>query len=609
MRKSGFLLALLATALAACGGGGDENDAFRPPAGGDGGTPPVTISSITLVTSSPTIPSDGSAPAEITAFIRDARNQFVENVPVTFSADGGGLQIVQGTTDTNGIARATLSALTDPTLRTLTVTAIAGGIQETVEVRVAGTKLALQGATSLALQQQSTYTVVLSDASDKGLAGRQVALSSARSNTLSAANVTTDSNGSATFTMTVVNSGNDTITASSLGASIALPVTVNADSFSFVSPAVSPVTEVNLGASQSLTVRWTSSGTPRAGETINFSATRGTVTPASAVTNASGEATVSISATNAGGAVVTASSGASSAQLPLEFVATIPDSIDVQPSIFTLGPGQTSTLVAVVRDAQGNLVKNQNVAFTLDDVTGGTLSVGTAVTDSQGRAQTIYTASNQTSANEGVIVTARVGGSISDSVALTVARREVFISLGTGNEVEEPNTAQYRIEYVVQITDASGNGVPAVPVSMRILSTRYYKGVRATATLPATGWGTAYSILAGCADEDINRNGVLDAGEDNNSSGRIEAGNIATVSSAGITDATGMVLVYVTYPQEYAYYLDVELSASARVQGSEYVRSLNFMLPGSAPDFTSASVSPPGPSSPFGVSATCSDTL
>lgn len=611
MRKSGYLLALLATVLAACGGGSDgTDDAFKPPVtdGNNGGTPPVVVSSITLVTSSPTIPSDGSAPAEITAYVRDAGNKFVENVPVNFTADGGGLQITQGTTDASGIAKATLSALNDPALKTLKVTATAGTIQATVDVRVAGTKLTLQGPASLALQQQGSYTVVLSDASDKGLAGRQVALTSARSNTLSAASVTTDTNGSATFTMTVANGGNDTITASSLGATIALPVTVNSDSFAFISPGSGA--EVSLGASQSLTLRWTSSGAPKAGQTVNFSATRGVVTPSSAVTNGNGEVTASISATNAGGSIVTAISGANSAQLPLEFVATTPATIDVQPSIFTLGPGQSSTILAVVRDAQGNLVKNQIVSFSLNDVTGGTLSpgTGTVVTDSQGRAQTIYTASNQTSANEGVIITASVSnGAITDDVKLTVARREVFISLGTGNEVEEPNTAQYRLEYVVQVTDASGNGVKDVPISMRILSTRYHKGARVKATAPATGWDTALS--ASCSDEDVNRNGTLDAGEDNNGSGRIEAGNIATVTSADKTDADGMVLVYVSYPQEYAYYLDVELSASARVQGSEYVRSLNFRVPGSAPDFASANVSPPGPSSPFGVSATCSDTL
>ncbi len=66
-------------------------------------------------------------------------------------------------------------------------------------------------------------------------------------------------------------------------------------------------------------------------------------------------------------------------------------------------------------------------------------------------------------------------------------------------------------------------------------------------------------------------------------------------------------MVHLTYPQEFAYYLDVELSANATVQGTEYVRSSVFMLPGSSEDF-SGTVGPPGPVSPFGTSTvSCSD--
>ena len=198
--------------------------------------------------------------------------------------------------------------------------------------------------------------------------------------------------------------------------------------------------------------------------------------------------------------------------MPLEFIAITPASIDLQPSRFTLNPGQTSTITAVVRDAAGNLVKNQPVTFTLTDVTGGTLSVGAATTDSQGRAQTVYTAGPVTSANEGVIITATVGAVPPAQVALTVAGRQVFLSIGTGNEMSEPNTAQYKVDYIVQVTDSNGNGVANVPVSLRILSERYFKGSRIAAVAPATGWSTSYTVSGGCADEDVNRNGVLDVG-------------------------------------------------------------------------------------------------
>jgi hypothetical protein len=608
MRKSGFLLSFIALALSACGAG---DDAFVGGTGG-GGVPASPAATLTLITSTPTISSDGAAPAQISAFVRDARNQFMADVPVIFSANSGGLLVTQGRTDVNGLATATLSSAGDPSSRTITVTAIAGNVTATIDVGVAGSILTVQGPNALTAQQQGTYTITLNDAGNRGIPGRAVTVASQRSNALSAASVVTDSSGRATFTMTASNSGNDTITVTGLGLTATQAVAVNSDSFTFVAPTAA--TEVPLGASQTVTVRLRVNGAvPSPARSVSFSTTRGTVTPTSIMTDGNGDATVTVSANNAGGAIITASSGQSTAQLPLEFIAQTPASIDVQPSAFTIATSQTSTITAVVRDASNNLVKNQTVVFTLDDVTGGTLSVGSAITDSQGRAQTIYTASNTTSANEGVKITATVAGVAPRQVALTVARREVFLSLGTGNELEEPNTAQYKIEYIVQVTDASGNGVANVPVSLRVLSDRYYKGWRVAATPPATGWGTNYSVPGGCQDEDTLtpgglRNGVLDAGEDFNSSGRLEAGNIASVSpSNAVTDSQGFVLVNVFYPQEYAYYLDVALSASTTVQGTEYVRTSRFRLSGSATDFNSTNNAPPGVVSPFGVGVTCSD--
>lgn len=596
MRKHGILTALLALALAACGGGDD--DAFV--GGGGGGGPAAAVASITLITSSPTIASDGAVPAQISAFVRNASNQFMTSVPVTFSANSGGLLVTQGSTDENGLATATLSAAGDPTSRTITVTALAGTVTATVTVNVAGSTLTVQGPNALTLAQQGTYRVTMLDSANRGIVGRAVTIASARANTLSATTATTDATGAATFNMTATNNGNDTLTVTGLGLTATQAVAVNSDSFRITAPAAA--TEVALGASQVVTMRWLVNGSPVVGQTVNFSTTRGTVTPASAVTDGTGTATTSVSSTNAGGAVVTAASGVSSASVALEFVAQTPASIDIQPSAFSIGPNQTSTLIAVVRDVAGNLVKNRTVVFTLNDVTGGTLSVGAAVTDSQGRAQTVYTASNTTSANGGVQITAAVQGFpgvTPRTVALTVARREVFISMGTGNAITEPNAAQYSIPYVVQVTDANGNGVANVPLALRILSQRYYKGTRVANT---DGWTTVYTDVAGCADEDVDRDGVLDNGEDFNTSGRIEAGNIATVTpSNGTTDANGFVLVTVFYPQEYAYYVDVSLSASATVAGTEYVRSSNFQVPGIVTDFNDEDIAPPGPVSPFGT--------
>ena len=122
-------------ALAACGGGSDK---FTTP--GAGGTAPGGANNaavITVTSSVPSIPSSGGASADITAMVRDASNNLISNVPVTFSASSGGIAVTQATTDTSGQAKATLVTAGDSTLRTITITAAAGGgLTATVAVQV-----------------------------------------------------------------------------------------------------------------------------------------------------------------------------------------------------------------------------------------------------------------------------------------------------------------------------------------------------------------------------------------------------------------------------------------------------------------------------------------
>lgn len=598
MRKSGFLAALLAVALAACGGGDDA--AFQQPSTPT--NPVVTqVASLSVTASSPTLPSDNSAPVDIKVYARNANNQFMSGVPVTIAASSGGVNVTTGTTDANGQAAATLSTAGDPTRRTITVTATSGTVSSSVSVQVGGSTLSVQGDQALSQGATGSYTITLADA--KGVPFAQppaLTVTSARSNTLSASSVTPDASGKATVTLRVVNTGNDTITIAGAGLTASQAIAVSSNVLTFSTPAANA--EIPLNSSRPVTVNYRISGAAAAGQTVTFSTTRGTVSPTSVVTDASGNATTAIQASNAGGALVTATSGSTSGSLAVEFVATTPSAIDVQPSSFSIATTQSSTITAVVRDVLGNLVKNQTVTFSLNDVSGGTLSRGTAVTDSQGRAQSVYTASSTTSANQGVRITASVNG-ISQTVALTVARRELFISLGTGNTITKPNDAIYNVLFAAQVTDANGVGVANVPLSLRLLSMRYIKGFRSAG---ASTWGT--TVRATCDDEDANRNGILDQGEDFNGNGRIDAGNIASVAAAAAaTDSSGQLLMTVAYPQQYAGYVEVELSASSTVQGTEYVRSSRFVLSGAAADFNNLQVAPPGPVSPFGQAASCSD--
>lgn len=94
------------------------------------------VAAVTAQTSTPTILSDGSQTATITAYVRDASNTLLPNVPVTFTATSGGISSTNPTTGPSGAATATLTTAGDPSLRTITVTAAANGISSTVPVQV-----------------------------------------------------------------------------------------------------------------------------------------------------------------------------------------------------------------------------------------------------------------------------------------------------------------------------------------------------------------------------------------------------------------------------------------------------------------------------------------
>jgi len=605
-----FLLSAAALVLAACSGG--DNSIVG---NSGGGTTTVGVGTLTLLTSSPQIPSDGTAAATITALVRDGNNNVMADVGVTFQANSGALTLPQSAkTDQNGVLAATLNTAGDPTNRAITVSATAGAnAQATVTVNVIGTALVISGPTSLPLGSTGNYSVVLTNAGGTGIGGRVITVSSSKSNGLSGTQLTTDAQGRASFTLNATNGGNDTLTTTALGISATQAVAVSADAFQFTTPAAN--TEVTLGSNVVATVQWQQGGAGVANQAINFSTTRGTLSAATVNTDGTGSASITVSANNAGPAVLTATNpSGTSVQLQIEFVATTPVSLDLQAEPFTLPTNGQSTITATVRDATGNLVKNQVINFVLTDTTGGSLSVAQAVTNSQGRAQTFYNASTSTSPVDGVRVDATVQGlpAVTDSAALTVAQRQVFISLGTGNEIFEENPVQYRDPWVIQVTDAQGNGVDLVNLTVSVLSERYWEGNR----FPTTeGWRTQVGLdalpAAGCPDEDINRNGVLDAGEDLNGNGRIEAGNIATVAAHTVggstvtTDNNGFALVDVFYPQQYAYWLETTLEVRASVQGTEFSKRATFLLPGTATDFNDSKKAPPGASSPFGTDGIC----
>jgi hypothetical protein len=567
-----------------------------------GGSLPVPVASVTLIASSNLLPSDGSTPVILTALIRDQNNNIVDDAPVTFSADSGLLRVLPPEGEDSGIPRGELSTGGDPTNRPITVTVQTGSLTDSVVVNVTGTTLLLEGPDNVVQGDEVPFTARLRNSGGQAISGRTVTISSALGNTLSAESLVTNSQGDVNFTVTGTQGGDDTLSASALGLVASAPLAVSADdSLVFIEPA--SAAEVTLGTAQPVTVEWLVGGVPQAG-TVDFSTTRGTLSALSAALDGAGRATVDVTSNTAGPATLTARVGAAGpvTQRSIEFVATIPASIVVQASRFTVGPGEQSTILATVRDAAGNPVKNKTVLFQLDDVTGGSLSVGSAVTGSSGTAQTVYTGGSTISGSGDVIVTAIVqeDPTLSDTVGLTVARREVDISIGTGNELFEPNTAVYEREFVVQVTDSQGVGVANAPVQLSVRSKIYRKGFYIAGAndrwVPVGGYDVFDNPLAPlrCPDEDFDANGQLDAGEDFNSSGSIEAGNVVSVSPGEVvTDASGIAVFRISYAQEFGNWVTVTLTARAAVQGTEFQDATDHALEITAAD-ANINQSPPG---------------
>ncbi|MCC7257171.1 MAG: hypothetical protein IT486_02250 [Gammaproteobacteria bacterium] len=654
MKTTRFLLVTAAAlALAACGGGGGT---ILDPDGGGGGQ--TGAASVQVIASSPQLNSDvtGATTVTLTALVRDSGNAVVTDTPVTFTTSSGSVTVTQPTTDATGQALATLSNGTDPTNRAITVTASVGAISGQVVVNVVGSTLTLTGPTSLALGDSGTFTAVLRDSSGVGISGRTLNVTSANGNTLSAASLTTGVTGQAQFNVTASASGNDTISAQGLGLTATAPLAVSSDAFTLTAPA--NAAEITLGAVQSVTASWSIGGAPQNGELITFSSTRGTLSSSTATTAGAGTATVTISSTTAGPATISATNDqGTTTSVTVEFVANDAESLTLQASPFTVATGEQSQLTAIVRDINGNLVKNKVVQFILTDTTGGSLSVGSDVTDSQGRAQSVYTGGSVPSANNGVSIRAVVSGDLTgggqpveDTVLLTVAQREVDVNIGTGDEIFTPVPSLYSKEWAIIVTDSVGNPVGNTDVQVSMRSVRYHKGsmvLQVDAGGSDLDWVPVYSetdgVLpdgTGCRDEDVDLDGFLSVAEDDpvagtgfgNGNDVMDAGNRATVvgipanapanacgqisyltgrsqNTEVTTDSGGFARVCVVYTRSDNVWVDVRLAAQLSVFGSEFSSAQEFTLEALADDLNDQNSAPSGQFSPFGQANSCRNPL
>ena len=655
------------------------------------------VSSISLITNNPRLNSEGSSEGVvITAIVKNKDNNLVEGAVVSFSADSGEIQLIQiegssalpGVTDISGRAQARLTTIGNTDNRTITVTATVLTTSEIppekITIDVVGTTIAISGPQSVIQNDEATFIISLRDSNNNAVANQQLSVKSELKNTLNNNSaditVTTDVNGLAEITFLASNAGKDIIKVNKPGVpgikEGTLVVTISDDLLT-ITPNSSDRClsiddsedinnnrlldsgedinrngrldlgcEIPLNQDQFFQVSWKRAGEAVLDEDIMLSANRGVLSSEKVKMTKQDvppleiiPAEFSIRSDNAGTATITVRGNPSngttgpSQQFNVKFVATEAHSITVQanPAVIGVNPVDTDTerseILAVVRDIDNNLVASERVNFILADVTGGRLTEGSVFTDDFGRANTTYIAGPSSSAANGVSVTAVVADTpaVSESVSFTVAEKDLFVILGSGNELIKEDGRIYKAFHSVLVTDSNGTPVNDAEVKLSIYPLRY-----------ATGPDAAGNMFE-CENEDKNRNGILDDGEDQNlynedvnrdgilddgedinnngildlalvqPNGRLDPGNVITVDNLtlktgpqeGLTTPPGFAYFDVIYAIQFAGRVEAEIMARAKVAGSENSSTIPFIAVCSKED-ADAEACPTFPN-PFGA--------
>ncbi|WP_103918505.1 Ig-like domain-containing protein, partial [Candidatus Venteria ishoeyi] len=603
-----------------------------------------------LLADSVELQSDNTAEGVVlTVQLKTGGNNPFPNQIVNFSASSGVIQPIPasdgdtaGESNATGLVKARLTTGGDPANRDIQVMAVVDGeaactaadkdshpLCDIVDIKVVGTQITIDGPENIGQDTNNVYTLTLSNANGQGIADKTltVALKSGSSNSLDQTSVNTDSTGKATVILTVPPAQTDTtetLTVAGINVNASKSVNISTDDFAVTLDANTDANLISLGRPAIFTIDWPQGALG----TVVISTTRGLVKKSGGdpndpnacdtsqadwhstqevVLTPLGGGNFTVCSDNPGHAAITVNAvNGPSMEFALNFVAKNPDKISLQASPSTIGtntPGsenESMEIIGIVRNAENSVVANATVSFTVHDSTGGYMSPPVAVTDQFGRVTSSYIAGGIPSPFEGVEITANVNNSSAqDTIKVTVGKRSVFISLGTGNELFEPTPTTYERPYTIFVNDANGAAVSDMDVNLSIIPLRYFKGFY---RLSEDGWFAQYTAPAstdpvldgsGCINEDSNNNGILDPGEDENNNGKLEPGNPFILPEAVRTDENGQATFNLSYTQEIANWVKVRLIAKSVVSGTENSAIVEVLPSGIASDF-GVDTAPPG---------------
>jgi len=535
-----ILCALLFAALmTACGGGGGSAGATIGGGSGSGSTTTTTVADFALFTDKTTISNSGTEEALLTVVAVDSNRNVVSGAKVTVSTDQNSVFVpASTTTDSSGRYTGSLGFGGDKSDRDVTLSVTINGITKSISVRIAGSKLTLQAVpASPSPGQAVTLSATLVDAAGIPIPGVTVTLGGTVA-ALQNQTAVTGLTGVATKTFTApTTSAIYTISASANG--------VNAADFQ---------------------LQVFSSAVPAA------------VIPSGAVPSLS--ASPNVLAVNSAGSTT-----------------------------------NKSTLRFLFLDGSNQPIQNVRVRFV--DTTTGLAAVGATIssgsstlfTDVSGSVSAFYVAGQNSSPTNGVAVKACYSSSdfasstdcpASVSASLTVAGQALAVSIGDDNLLAK-GSGTYIKQFAVTVADSAGRAVANAPVDISVDLTHYGKGsfdyrymsggtaVFALSVVPAglldayPSESTVPSVTEGrvwCANEDTNRNGNVDSGENRNSSvdsngqptleprksDLIVSYNSPTVTT---TNESGILVIKVEYSQRFATWLAYKVRVTANVSGSQ----------------------------------------
>ncbi len=648
-----LLMMSLIGGVAACGGGGAKSpDTTTPP-------PPTAtaqVASLALQRSAAGVKSDDSDTSTITVTALDTNGGVVQGAAVQFNVATGILIPGSVVTDVNGKGNVGFSSgSTDISTRTATITASANGVSTQIPILISGSTIDVTSPiTSLPDNGSSTttLTVQVKDAGGNSASGIPVTLSQSTGGgvSFSPASGSTDSSGRFVTTVSGLRPGSVTVTVSAIGETRTLAYTItptSTTSFNIDQQTLNggviannDVTPMTIG--DSLAIRVNAPGVVN----VVFATTQGTFGSASttSVPVVGGKATATFTSPSAGVASIqvidpsnpTVSTDTLTVAVTSASTSAASITLQAAPSVVAVslgGTSSTASLIATVTDGSGNPVGGAAVAFQIvaGTGTGGgelispvvQLTNTTAASGlSLGQAKATFTAGSLPSSQGGVKIRASVIGAITTvqtrnpdpapdpcpscgvDAAITIGGAPASISIGQPSDfTDSADKTQYIFPMSVTVSDASGQGVPDVVVSLSIFPIAWSSSIAG-----GVPYGCGFDLDNGVdrgtfANEDKNENFILDASEDG---ARIyyDDGALATSLSptkdnkitappadGGVLPATvttgtgnngttkGVASFTLTYPKSSAIHVIDRIRASTLVQGTETVGELRFRLP------------------------------